>query len=596
MINQAHVSYFYMIIVLHAGFAVNIRSEQLYPTKQQSIRLVSAWDDPCSNPPTFNCPHRAPRLRPMAAERTSLPVTGPELVAIECPLQLKADPDGQRERSRSVYDGLIDSLGGTTQLSARLAARDPNRPVELTLVKSSTNDYIRPVAGEWVQTSNILVKLIKRTRKPKVPPLAASSDSDAIQPIRLYKIEPVGVIPLTVRFRAWASLPSFGRLSVHARPQASDQHTGARHEVFELYRQNAPTVVTEAPDGSQRLLNRSRYVPVGPQTITWECPEVPNGPAARDLEQHTPQNETLFEKLSSLFEQRPIWSRMAFQQHLSANELRYIRHFQRISLRNVDRKEANDKFTLKLMKRTNTKAGTTETGTLDTTRFDGLELHQSVGTYQLCDISDPLLVSLINSTKGVLPKCDVRTGWYTSNAIEQIRSILRRKFHALLDEQRLVKDIECVDLLEIDVSQGAVDLLKKSASAHRRFKGALQNPYSPADQAADHGDRERPDAEVDSTDPDASSSQRRKPANSKPHHPNPLLKVRREKRRVRAKPVENHVAFTESSRRDVQKVYFHTQIWSTRHLSFFHATSIVSTARRECFWQSGHPSPRPDDI
>jgi len=408
--------------------------------------------------------------------------------------------------------------------------------------------------------------------------------------------------PINTLARDMRSLNCEGVLKFRFEPETEDYssaHIGlfppplfSRYLVPQLYhyRQNVPTVVTEAPDGSQRLINRSRYVPMGPQTITYECPEVPNGPLARDLEQFAPQNEPLSEKLTALFEQRPIWSRMAFQQQLSTNELRYIRQnkvviarycylfsdgpfrdlfikfgydprinpearfFQRISLRNLERKDARDKLVLKLMKRTNTKAGTTEAGTFDTTRFDGLELHQSVGTYQLCDISDPLLVSLINSTKGVLPKCDVRTGWYTSNAIEQIRSILRRKFHALLEEQRVVKDIECVDLLEIDVSQGAVDLLKRSIPTHRRVKGALQNPDSQPDQAADHGDRERPDGEVDSTDPDASFSRRRKPANSKPHIPNPLLKLRREKLRVKAKSVEKRVTFTEPSRRDVQKI------------------------------------------
>ncbi|PLW55124.1 hypothetical protein PCANC_05261 [Puccinia coronata f. sp. avenae] len=567
----------------------------------------------------------AGRLRPMAAERTSHELTGPELVAIECPLQLKADQHAGRHPppSRSAYDGLIDRLGGPALLSSQLGARNPNRPVELTLVKSPSNEFVRPIPGEWVQTSNILVKLTKRTRKPKGPPLAGSSSEDPGEPTQLYKIEPVGTIPVTVRFRALAdyqytpdlkhpinklardmrSLNCEGVLKFRFEPETEDYSSAkiglfppplfSRYLVPQLYnyRQNIPTVVTEAPDGSQRLINRSRYVPMGPQTITYDRADVPLGPLARDLEQKVPKNELLYQKLSSLFDQRPVWARMAFQHFLSPSELRYVRQnkvilahhcylfsdgpfrdllikfgydpriipearfYQRISLRNVDRKDAKDKFTLKLMKRTNPKPDTPESPTADTLCFDGLELHQTVGTYQLCDITDPLLASLINSTKGVLPKCNVRTGWYTSNAIEQIRSILRRKFHGLLDEQRVVKDIECVDLLEIDVSQEAVDLLKKSSPAHRRVKGAAQSADSQLDQAPDVDHEGAADGELDSAGAQTSGSSRhRKPAGSKPHPPNPLLKHRRERQRVKAKAIKKQVSFTEPSQRDVRMV------------------------------------------
>ncbi|KAA1067927.1 tau 95 subunit of transcription factor TFIIIC [Puccinia graminis f. sp. tritici] len=563
----------------------------------------------------------------MAAERTSQDLSGPELVAIECPVRLKAEQnggDGQRERTGpglSLYDGLIDRLGGPSQLSDQLAGRDPNRPVELTLIKCSTNDFVRPVPGEWVQTSNILIKVIKRTRKLKKHPARTNETSptpigDAIQPItRLYKIEPVGVIPTTVRFRALAdyqytpelkhpinvlardmrSLNFEGILKFGFEAETEDYSSSkiglfppplfSRYLVPQLYhyRQNIPTVVTQTSDGSQRLINRTRYVPMGPQTITYDQPDVPQSALARDLEQKKPENQALFQKLASLFEQRPIWSRMAFQHHLTPIDLRYIRQnkvilahycylfsdgpfrellirfgydprlipearfYQRMSLRNVDRKEAKDKLTLKLMKKPITRSDTAENATSDALRdhiFDGLELHQSVGTYQLCDITDPLLVSLINSTKGVLPKCDVRTGWFTSNAIEQIRSILRRKFHALLDEQRVVKDIECVDLLDIDISQDAVDLLKKSGSAHSKKskESRQQNKDSQVDP-------ESVDPDPESTDAQSPSSRRRKPANSKPRHPNPLLKLRRERQRVRAKAVGKRVAFTEPSGR-----------------------------------------------
>ncbi|KAH9448069.1 hypothetical protein Pst134EB_022056 [Puccinia striiformis f. sp. tritici] len=533
----------------------------------------------------------------MGSSRSTQQLVGvSELVGIECPVRVKKNGKEEEEEGRNRYEGLVERLGGLNRLSTQLVEKDPNRPIELTLVKPSTkNTFISPVSGEWVQTSNILIKLIKRTRKRK--------QSTVNDELRLYKIEPVGVIPMTVRFCALAdyqytpdlnhpintlaqdmrSLNCKGVLKFRFEPETED-YSSSKIGLFPPpliskylvpqqynYRQNVPTVVTLAPDGTERLINKAKYVPMGPQTMTFDQPDVPKAALARDIDQKKPENLPLLEKLSSLFEQRPIWSRMAFHHQLTLTDLRYIRQnkvvlalycylfsdgpfrdllikfgydprrnsesrfFQRISLRNVDRKEAKDKFTLKLMKRNNSKNDSAEMVTSDTLRdhiFDGKELHQSVGTYQLCDISDPLLVTLINSSKGVLNECDYRTGWYTSNGIEQIRSILRRKFHGLLDEQRVIKDIECVDLLEIDIGHDAVDLLKK------RPKGITGSSCQELAPTLDS------DPPIETVQKLGRSSRNRKSATRvKPNPPNPLLKLRREKKRVKAKAVDKHVSF-----------------------------------------------------
>ena len=101
---------------------------------------------------------------------------------------------GQRGQSGSVEDGWVgrvccpvSSTGG----------------VEITLVQPSTPDFIRSVPGEWVQT-NILVKLIKRTRRPKNRPTGSTVT------VLLLRSMPTNitassrsnrVIPLTVRLR-----------------------------------------------------------------------------------------------------------------------------------------------------------------------------------------------------------------------------------------------------------------------------------------------------------------------------------------------------------------------------------------------------------
>lgn len=91
--------------------------------------------------------------------------------------------------------------------------------------------------------------------------------------------------------------------------------------------------------------------------------------------------------------------------------------------------------------------------------FDGKKLGRQAGNFQLCDITEPLLSTLIHSDAGVLPFCGPRDGWYTVNAYNQFRAILRRKFHGLLENPpRVVGDVECQDLLGVDVSPDASEL------------------------------------------------------------------------------------------------------------------------------------------
>lgn len=164
--------------------------------------------------------------------------------------------------------------------------------------------------------------------------------------------------------------------------------------------------------------------------------------------------------------------------------------------------------------------------------FDGLELNHSIGTYQLCDITDPLLKRLIESPKGVQARCRIRDGWYTSNAIEQIRSILRRKFHGLLDEKRRVGDLECVDLLDIEVGCGSTALLKKTSVGERRFGGKNVEFDRMAGQVVMLEEEEE---EVEEVEADLSRAEGSTERPVSAMVPNPLLRLRRAKNRPKAK-------------------------------------------------------------
>lgn len=86
--------------------------------------------------------------------------------------------------------------------------------------------------------------------------------------------------------------------------------------------------------------------------------------------------------------------------------------------------------------------------------FDGEHVYGKIGHFQLCDISDPLLKSLIDSPDGVLSACssDPNEGWYAYDYLEQIRQILRRKWQGLLNGVR-VSTAECEDLLAWELSK-----------------------------------------------------------------------------------------------------------------------------------------------
>lgn len=85
--------------------------------------------------------------------------------------------------------------------------------------------------------------------------------------------------------------------------------------------------------------------------------------------------------------------------------------------------------------------------------FDGVHTHSKVANFQLIDITDPLVSSLIHSPTGVLPACspDANEGWYAHDYLDQIRQVLRRKWLGAL-EGVPVADDECEDLLGVELS------------------------------------------------------------------------------------------------------------------------------------------------
>ncbi|KAM0793466.1 hypothetical protein ACM66B_000909 [Microbotryomycetes sp. NB124-2] len=78
--------------------------------------------------------------------------------------------------------------------------------------------------------------------------------------------------------------------------------------------------------------------------------------------------------------------------------------------------------------------------------FDGRVAHSPVGNFQLCDISDHLSRTLIQSLEGVLDEPTKDDGWWDSAFLEQIRQIVKVKFNGAV-KGHVVSDFDCQHLL-----------------------------------------------------------------------------------------------------------------------------------------------------
>lgn len=90
----------------------------------------------------------------------------------------------------------IKNLGGKHQLdyAFRRATKKQDCGVEVKL--RPDNPFSHPIAGDMVSTNNILLKVVRRKRKP-TPGLESSYGS-----LGEYKVEAVGTVHKTARFRS----------------------------------------------------------------------------------------------------------------------------------------------------------------------------------------------------------------------------------------------------------------------------------------------------------------------------------------------------------------------------------------------------------
>ncbi|KAJ7591219.1 RNA polymerase III transcription factor IIIC subunit-domain-containing protein [Mycena floridula] len=280
------------------------------------------------------------------------------------------------------------------------------------------------------------------------------------------------------------------------------------------------TIDEETGEEKKRLINKMRWKGYGPATISFSDANVPDKPPAVVEEIRSQVDKSLLQRLEMHFVERPVWTRMSLMNQFKPLESREIvnskvllplvcyvfqdgpwrdtlvrfgydprkdieaRFYQRIYLRNANHPISRPSVATRRQDRAVIGPdGPQDTEARNSHIFDGQNLTKETAAFQLCDIEDGMLKEMIE-TDELRDTCGERDGWYTSYALDRIKSVLRRKFFALL-EGAPATDEECHKLLAANENQTIKNMNKSRHTRlrpgkHNMAKGALR----PEDAAA----------------------------------------------------------------------------------------------------------------
>ncbi|KAJ7283802.1 RNA polymerase III transcription factor IIIC subunit-domain-containing protein [Mycena rebaudengoi] len=297
------------------------------------------------------------------------------------------------------------------------------------------------------------------------------------------------------------------------------------------------SVDEETGEEKKRLINKMRWKGFGPLTVAYSDRNVPDKPAPNVNDARHQVSEALLKRVQEVFAERPIWTRAALFNQVSALEARDIlkkvahsklllalvcyvfndgpwrdtlvrlgydprkhpeaRFYQRLYFRNANHpivrvSIVNRRQDRAGMNAENWAANIEDGSERDIERrkshiFDGKSLTKETAAFQLCDIVDPMLKGMIDEQDDLREEPDERDGWYTSYALERIKTVLRHKFFTVL-EGYPATDEECQQLLTASEklpSRNAKDIsvlrsVKLKHGKHNMAKGAMR----PEDAAA----------------------------------------------------------------------------------------------------------------
>ncbi|KAG9119523.1 tau 95 subunit of transcription factor TFIIIC [Ceratobasidium sp. 392] len=266
------------------------------------------------------------------------------------------------------------------------------------------------------------------------------------------------------------------------------------------------TVDPTTGEETRRYIHKHRLKgSMAPMAISWETETVPTEPPKHILDAKAQAKPYLLDKLRELFEQRPVWSRIALTNQFPALEGREIQNdgawrdtllrlgydprkdsqarlYQRVYFRNTANEDARRKSIVgRRAGGDNPAEAETPGNDPESHIFDGKTLHGGAASFQLCDITDSLLVPLINDERSVRQEPDIADGWYAAHEFALIKAVVRRKHFNLL-QGKVISDKDCADLfVPGGLSSSNTMVPAVSSSASKRFpRKARSNRRPPA--------------------------------------------------------------------------------------------------------------------
>ncbi|KAF9246937.1 RNA polymerase III transcription factor IIIC subunit-domain-containing protein [Melanogaster broomeanus] len=276
------------------------------------------------------------------------------------------------------------------------------------------------------------------------------------------------------------------------------------------FKPNPASMVTtvineETGEERKRLINRGRWKGYGPATITFADPNVPEHPIPAVQQARNQVNPELLERITQLVEDRPIWTRAALYNQFSPTDVREIhnsklllplvcymfhdgpwrdtlirfkydprkdieaRFYQRIYFRNANHPMSR----VSIVSRRQEGRSAATYITRNSHIFDGITLIGETAAFQLCDIHDPMLKDMIEKEEELRETCDERDGWYSAQAFESIKTVLRHKFFSLLQGYVATQE-ECEALLEQGAGPKKTQTTRPKKLKAARLQAALE--------------------------------------------------------------------------------------------------------------------------
>ncbi|EMR10211.1 hypothetical protein PNEG_01484 [Pneumocystis murina B123] len=236
------------------------------------------------------------------------------------------------------------------------------------------------------------------------------------------------------------------------------------------YRQN-PSLIKVQQDSKPKLVNKSKAPRIWSISVPWETETVPAEPHVK-LPNIPEQNiQNILNLLKVLFEERPIWTRRAITYKVNKKDpgmsaylkyaLAYVAyHWRSGPWRDTYVKYGVDprtdqkyrffqtvSFTYRPSENLdNTNLSPQEKEESNSPIFTGQTLYQQTRIFQILDITDCLLIQLLEKIP-LRTKANFKNGWFKSTLFDKFKHIMKQKFKAL-SEGRIASDLEFIRILE----------------------------------------------------------------------------------------------------------------------------------------------------